>query len=95
MAQAKSSRSWGSVYRFKELLMVYQMPCPGKDGVLKESVFVASSYQSQAQAQRELERWAAGNGYLLAEAPRTFTVYGHEQQPRQWMLLKRGKKVKS
>ncbi len=75
--------------------MVYQMPCPGKDGVLKASVFVASSYESQEQARRELENWAAGNGYLLAEAPRTFTVYGHEQQPRQWMLLERSEKLKS
>lgn len=62
--------------------MVYQMPYPGKEGV-----FVASSYQSQDQAQRELQSWAAGHGYRFAAADRTFTVYGHEQQPRQWVLL--------
>jgi hypothetical protein len=75
--------------------MVYQMPCPGKDGGLKESVFVASSYESQEQARRELKHWAAGNGYLLAEAPRTFTVYGCEQQPRQWVLMQRSETAKS
>ncbi len=64
--------------------MVYQMPCPGKKGV-----FVASSYEGQEQAQRELQGWAAGHGYRFASSERTFTVYGHEQQPRQWVLLTR------
>lgn len=64
--------------------MVYQMPCPGKAGV-----FVASSYESREQAQRELQGWAAGNGYRFAAAERTFTVYGHQQQPRLWVLLER------
>ena len=64
--------------------MVYQMPCPGKEGV-----FVASSYQSPEQAERELQGWAAGHGYRFAPADRTFVVYGREQQPRQWVLLER------
>ncbi len=64
--------------------MVYQMPCPGKVGV-----FVASSYESQYQAERELQGWAAGHGYRFAAAERTFTVYGREQRPRQWVLLTR------
>jgi hypothetical protein len=95
MAQAKGSRSWRSVSRVKEFLMVYQMPCPGKNGGLTASAFVASSYQSQNQAQHELESWAAGNGYCYAEATRTFTVYGREQQPRQWVLMQRSEKAKS
>ncbi len=64
--------------------MVYQMPCPGKEGV-----FVASSYESRDQAERELHGWAAGHGYRFAAAERTFTVYGREQRPRQWVLLTR------
>ena len=72
--------------------MVYQMPCPGKDGTLEESIFVASSYEGHEQAQQELQGWAAGHGYRFAAADRTFTVYGHEQQPRQWVLLKRAAK---
>jgi hypothetical protein len=67
--------------------MIYQMPCPGKEGV-----FVASSYLNEDQAHRELRGWAAGNGYRLAEIERFFTVYGREQQPRQWVLLERGEK---
>ena len=64
--------------------MVYQMPCPGKEGV-----FVASSYLNADQAHRELQGWAAENGFRYAKAERTFMVYGREQQPRQWVLLKR------
>ena len=62
--------------------MVYQMPCPGS-----KDVFVASSYINPEQAHQDLQRWAAGNGYRLAEAARAFTVYGHDQQPRQWLLM--------
>jgi len=79
----------------RSFLMVYQMPCPGKDGVLKEGVFVASSYESQDQAERELQGWAAGNGYRFAGAERTFIVYGREQQPRHWVLMQRSEKAKS
>ena len=64
--------------------MVYQMPCPGSKGV-----FVASSYPNPDQAQQDLQTWATGNGYRFAEAARTFTVYGRDQQPRQWLLLER------
>lgn len=64
--------------------MVYQMPCPGK-----KSVFVASSNANSDQAHRELQGWAAGNGYCLAAAERSFMVYGHEQRPRKWVLLER------
>lgn len=67
--------------------MVYQMPCPGKAGI-----FVASSHETQDQAEQELQGWAAGHGYRFAAAERTFTVYGHEQQPRQWVLLERNQK---
>ena len=65
--------------------MVYQMPCPGSKGI-----FVASSYANPDQAQQELQGWAAGNGYRFAGADRAFTVYGHDQQPRQWVLMERG-----
>ncbi len=61
--------------------MVYQMPCPGK------GAFVASSDLNKDQARREMQGWAAQNGYLFAGAGRTFTVYGHEQRPREWVLL--------
>ena len=64
--------------------MIYQMPCPGKEGV-----FVASSYPNEDQAHQELRGWAVGNGYHFAEAKHTFMVYGLEQQPRQWVLLER------
>ena len=64
--------------------MVYQMPCPGKEGV-----FVASSHANENQAYHELYGWAAGHGYHLADATHAFTVYGQEQQPRQWVLLER------
>lgn len=69
--------------------MVYRMPCPGK------GIFVASSYPNSDQADRELQGWAAGNGYRFAAAPRLFTVYGHEQQPRQWVLLERAEALVS
>ncbi len=65
--------------------MVYQMPCPGSKGV-----FVASSEPNPDHARQELQGWAAGNGYRLAEAARAFTVYGRDQQPRQWVLLEQG-----
>ena len=68
--------------------MVYRMPCPGKEGL-----FVASSYLNYDQAHRELLGWAAGNGYRFAESERMFTVYGREQQPRQWVLLERSESV--
>ena len=68
--------------------MVYRMPCPGK------GIFVASSDPNPDGANRELEGWAAGNGYHFAAAPR-FTVYGREQQPRQWMLLERAEALVS
>lgn len=64
--------------------MVYQMPGPGSKGV-----FVASSEPNPDQARQELQGWAAGNGYRMAEAARAFTVYGRDQQPRQWVLLER------
>ena len=64
--------------------MVYQMPCPGKNGV-----FVASSIPSPEQALQELQHWAAGNGYRIAAVRRSFTVYSAEQQPREWVLLER------
>ena len=64
--------------------MVYQMPCPGHEGV-----FVASSDLNEDQAQRELQQWARANGYRLAEAQQKFTVYGSEQRTRQWVLLER------
>lgn len=70
--------------------MVYQMPCPGSKGV-----FVASSEPNAEQAHRELQGWAAGNGYRLAAAARAFTVYGRDQQPRQWVLLERSQVEKS
>ena len=63
--------------------MVYQMPCPGK------GAFVASSDPNKDLASRELQGWAAQNGYLFGSAGRTFTVYGSEQRPRQWVLLER------
>ena len=62
--------------------MVYQMPCPGSKGV-----FVASSEPHPDRAHQELLGWAAGNGYRFADAARAFTVYGRDQQPRQWVLL--------
>ncbi len=65
--------------------MVYQMPGPGR-----KNVFVASSDANSESAQREVTGWAQGNGYCLAPAPRTYTVYGREQRPRRWMLLERG-----
>lgn len=65
--------------------MVYQMPGPGR-----KSVFVASSDANSESARLELNGWALGNGYHLAPAPRTYTVYGREQRPRQWVLLERG-----
>lgn len=68
--------------------MVYQMPCPGKEGI-----FAASSFPHPEQAHRELMGWAAGNGYRLAEIQRSFTVYGREQQPREWVLLERCQKI--
>lgn len=64
--------------------MVYQMPCPGK-----ESIFIASSFPKPEQALRDLQGWAAGNGYRLAAIERSFTVYGQNQQPREWVLLER------
>ena len=64
--------------------MVYQMPCPGSKGI-----FAASSEPNPEQAYQDLKAWAAGNGYRLAEAARAFTVYGRDQQPRQWVLLER------
>ena len=64
--------------------MVYQMPCPGSKGV-----FAASSEPNPEQARQDLQDWAAGNGYRVAEAARAFTVYGRDQQPRQWVLLER------
>ncbi len=70
--------------------MVYQMPCPGK-----ASVFVASSCEGQEQAECELQGWAVGNGYRFAASDRTFTVYGREQQPRQWVLMQRSEEIKS
>ena len=70
--------------------MVYQMPCPGKTGV-----FVASSDPNEDQAHQELLGWAETNGYRFAQkSARTFTVYGSEQQPRQWVLLERAKGLK-
>ena len=68
--------------------MVYRMPCPGK------GVFIASSDPSPDGADRELQGWAAGNGYRFAAAPRLFTVYGREQQPRQWVLMQRREDAK-
>ncbi len=62
--------------------MVYQMPCPGSKGV-----FAASSEPNPDLARQELQGWAVGNGYRFAEAARAFTVYGRDQQPRQWVLL--------
>ena len=62
--------------------MVYQMPCPGSKGV-----FAASSEPNPEQARQDLQDWAAGNGYRIADAARAFTVYGRDQQPRQWVLL--------
>jgi hypothetical protein len=64
--------------------MVYQMPCPGSKGV-----FAASSEPNSDLARQELQGWAEGNGYQLDAAARTFTVYGRDQQPRQWVLLER------
>lgn len=62
--------------------MVYQMPGPGSQGV-----FAASSDANPDQARQELQDWAAGNGYRIADAARAITVYGRDQQPRQWVLL--------
>ena len=62
--------------------MVYQMPCPGSKGI-----FVASSEPNPDRAQQELQGWAAGNGYRLADAARAITIYGRDQQRRQWVLL--------
>ena len=64
--------------------MVYRMPCPGK-----ESMFIASSFSQPEQALKDLQGWAAGNGYRLAAVERSFTVYGLNQQPREWVLLER------
>ena len=63
-------------------VMVYQMPCPGKN-----STFIASSFPQPEQALRDLQNWAAGNGCRLAAIERSFTVYGLNQQPRHWVLL--------
>ncbi len=70
--------------------MIYQMPCPGK-----ARVFVASSAPGEEQARLELQRWASGSGYRYSQAERTFTVYGAEQQPRQWVLLERASSRRS
>jgi|GEM_PF-1114010 len=64
--------------------MVYQMPCPGKG-----KMFIASSFPQPEQALRDLQGWAAGNGYRLAAIERSFSVYGCDQQPRHWVLLER------
>jgi len=65
--------------------MVYQMPCPGK-----EKMFIASSFPQPEQALRDLQGWAAGNGYRLGANERSFTVYSRDRQPHEWMLLERG-----
>ncbi len=73
-----------------EAIVVYQMPCPGKNGV-----FVASSIPSPEQALQELQHWAAGNGYRIAAVRRSFTVYSGERQPREWVLLERSQAEES
>ncbi|MGI4787481.1 MAG: hypothetical protein ACRYFS_01380 [Janthinobacterium lividum] len=70
--------------------MVYQMPCPGKS-----RIFVASSFSNEDQAHQELTGWASGNGYQFAGPDRTFTVYGCEQRPRQWVLMERAGQLAS
>lgn len=62
--------------------MVVQMPCPGKT-----RIFVASSVVNQEHARREVEIWAAGNGYRPAQPDRPFTIYHAGQSAREWTLL--------
>ena len=64
--------------------MVYQMPYADQ-----ARVFAASSVENETQARQELELWASGHGYQIARAARTFTIFGRDAQPREWVLLER------
>ncbi len=62
--------------------MVVQMPCPGKT-----QIFAASSVANQEHARREVQLWADGHGYRLAQPDRPFTIYHDGQAAREWSLL--------
>ena len=64
--------------------MVYQMPCPDK-----AHVFAASSVEDEEQARREVESWASGNGFQVAESSQTFTTFRGGSRSREWILLER------
>lgn len=64
--------------------MVLQMPYADK-----VRVFAASSVENEEQARQEVRRWARGHGYQPAQNGRTFTIYRHNTQPREWVLLER------
>ena len=62
--------------------MVYQMPCPDQT-----HLFAASSVENEEQARQELELWASGHGYEIAQSAGTFTIFRGGNQPREWVLL--------
>ncbi len=64
--------------------MVYQMPCPDN-----AHLFAASSVENEEQARQELELWASGHGYRIAQEAETFTIFRGSNQPREWVLLER------
>ena len=59
-------------------------PVPGK-----ARVFAASSFDDEEQARQELQTWATGHGYRLAQPSRPFTIYHADHSAREWMLLER------
>ena len=64
--------------------MVLQMPCPNQ-----ARVFVTSSVEDEEQARQEVQLWANGHGYQFAQSAPKFTIFRHDAQPREWVLLER------